>query len=70
MGLTVGAKWGAIVSRHSATQSVLKRSIAAINQAASDSSRRQSTGSVSFASKGQMFRDRMQEVSLSLTYVS
>ena len=38
-----GAKWGAIVSRHSATQSLLKRSITGIYQASSYSGRRQPT---------------------------
>ena len=45
-------------------------SITGIYQASSYSGRRQPTGRASFASRGQMFRDRLQKVSLSLTYVS
>ena len=44
---------GAIVSRHSATQSLLKRSITGISQVSSCSDRRQPTDTISFASRSQ-----------------
>lgn len=47
----LGAKWGAIIRRRWATQSVLKSSISGIYQATSYSDRRQQTGKISFASR-------------------
>jgi hypothetical protein len=44
---------GAIVSRHSATQSLLKRSITGINQVSSYNDRRQPIDTISFASRSQ-----------------
>lgn len=46
-----GARWGAILNRHKATQRLLKRSITSIKQSSSYHDRRQSTDRVSFVSK-------------------